>query len=208
MVVKNSATRFRSQCSETASASMSAASPASSGWASMDSLLCLLALAAKQVIEDDSETVSAKVTTGSDTLTSTPENISRRSWSMQSSPSSPVPTRTCSPLSSTLLLASGYVLVTLRMPSRTFGSSLGFSGSTETVTTALVVCFRGAKMATRDASSPVPVMVAVLAMTSSTPPMRTRHPGGALVISVRYRACPIEMPVTDRMATSSSSSAL
>jgi hypothetical protein len=50
---------------------------------------------------------------------------------MQSMYSSPVPKSTCSPDSSTQVLAMGYALLTWLRPSTIFGNSAGFNGSVD-----------------------------------------------------------------------------
>ena len=86
---------------------MSFASPLSRGSAIMVSLFFLFGVSAKHFRLDVSTTVSQKVTTGSATFTSTSEYSSRRSFITESRNISPVPMMVCSPLSSTLVTASG-----------------------------------------------------------------------------------------------------
>ena len=67
----------------------------------------MFGVSAKHLSEDVSTTVSANVTTGSATFTSTSEYSSRRSFITESRNISPVPKMVCSPLSSTFVTAAG-----------------------------------------------------------------------------------------------------
>mmetsp|Transcript_3968 Transcript_3968/g.10768 ORF Transcript_3968/g.10768 Transcript_3968/m.10768 type:complete len:221 (-) Transcript_3968:955-1617(-) len=132
---KKSPSFFFGHLSDTVPFSMSVASPLSRGSAIMVILFFLFGVSAKHLRLDVSTTVSQNVTTGSATLTSTSEYSSRRSFMIESKKISPVPMMVCSPLSSTLVTASGYDLLILRKPSTIFGRSLGFSGSVAILTT-------------------------------------------------------------------------
>mmetsp|Transcript_37638 Transcript_37638/g.117693 ORF Transcript_37638/g.117693 Transcript_37638/m.117693 type:complete len:232 (-) Transcript_37638:1562-2257(-) len=167
---------FLLQAMSTSPSSMSSARPLSSGSAIMVSLLCLFGVSAKHLRDEVSMTVSRKLTTGSATLTSIFEYISRRSCMMQSSASSPVVHTTCSPDSSTLVLLSGYDLLMRRRPSTILGSSLGRRGSTASFTTAVSLNFSGLKIVASAPSAPRPASVAVLLMVASTPWSITQLP--------------------------------
>mmetsp|Transcript_20010 Transcript_20010/g.60456 ORF Transcript_20010/g.60456 Transcript_20010/m.60456 type:complete len:208 (-) Transcript_20010:2063-2686(-) len=132
---KKAPTFLRGQSMLTAPPSISSARPLSSGSATMVSLLRLLGVSAKHFSWLVSTTVSAKLTTGSATLTSISLYSSRRSFMRESRYSSPVPRMACSPDSSTLVTARGYDLLMHRRPSTILGNSRGFRGSTATFTT-------------------------------------------------------------------------
>mmetsp|Transcript_40337 Transcript_40337/g.95845 ORF Transcript_40337/g.95845 Transcript_40337/m.95845 type:complete len:243 (+) Transcript_40337:982-1710(+) len=138
--------RLRSHVLRISPRSMSSASPFSNGSAMRVSLFFLLGVSAKHFSDDVSTTVSQKETEGSAVLISISEYMNRRSCMTQSRYSSPVPTTRCSPLSSTFVPSSGYVLLTLRRPSSILGSSEGLRGSRASFTTDLVLWTRGRKM--------------------------------------------------------------
>ena len=104
---KKSPSRFFGHARSTAPVSMSRARPLSNGSAIIVSLFRLFGVSAKHLSEDVSTTVSANVTAGSATFTSTSEYSSRRSFITESRNISPVPRIVCSPLSSTLVTAAG-----------------------------------------------------------------------------------------------------
>mmetsp|Transcript_2622 Transcript_2622/g.10944 ORF Transcript_2622/g.10944 Transcript_2622/m.10944 type:complete len:330 (+) Transcript_2622:745-1734(+) len=104
---KKSPSRFFGHARSTAPFSMSRAKPLSRGSAIIVSLFFLFGVSAKHLSEDVSTTVSANVTTGSATFTSTSEYSSLRSFITESRNISPVPKIVCSPLSSTLVTAAG-----------------------------------------------------------------------------------------------------
>mmetsp|Transcript_4272 Transcript_4272/g.8861 ORF Transcript_4272/g.8861 Transcript_4272/m.8861 type:complete len:204 (-) Transcript_4272:237-848(-) len=184
---------------------MSSARPSSSGSAIMVSLLRLFGVSAKHLRALVSTTVSQNAVTGSAVLTSMSLYMRRRSCMMQSRLSSPVPKITCSPDSSTLVAVAGYDFEMRRRPSTILGSSAGFSGSTASFITAVVLNERGRKIV----ASSLPrteVMVAVLLIGASTPCIMTQLPAPALSTSSRYRPSPMLIPVTSHTAMSSSSS--
>mmetsp|Transcript_11557 Transcript_11557/g.32445 ORF Transcript_11557/g.32445 Transcript_11557/m.32445 type:complete len:307 (+) Transcript_11557:911-1831(+) len=172
----------------------------------MVSLFFLFGVSAKHFTLDVSTTVSQNVTTGSATCTSILANVLRRSLRTQFRYSSPVPSTTCSPLSSTLVVTSGYVLLTFLSESSIFGSSDGFSGSIATFTTASVVNWRGRKVCSSVCFWLSCVTVAVFMMVRSMPSTITHMPGVARSIGTEYRACETASPVTVCTLMSSSSS--
>mmetsp|Transcript_1983 Transcript_1983/g.4026 ORF Transcript_1983/g.4026 Transcript_1983/m.4026 type:complete len:292 (-) Transcript_1983:1689-2564(-) len=180
---RKEACRLRSHPIRISPLSMSSASPFSRGSAMRVSLFFLLGVSAKHLSDDVSTTVSQKETEGSAVLISISEYMKRRSCMTQSRYSSPVPTTRCSPLSSTLVPSSGYVLFTLRRPSSILGSSEGLRGSSASFTTARVVCCNGRKM--HVSSGPLAwITVAVLIMLSSIPPTSTHMPAVAVSMGV------------------------
>mmetsp|Transcript_8417 Transcript_8417/g.25292 ORF Transcript_8417/g.25292 Transcript_8417/m.25292 type:complete len:297 (+) Transcript_8417:599-1489(+) len=198
--------RFLDQPARTSPRSRSSATPLSSGSAIMVSLLRRFGVSEKHLSDEVSTTVSQKATTGSATLISTDEYISRRSCMMQSRYSSPVPRITCSPDSSTRVRASGYDLLILRRPSVIFGSSAGLSGSTASLMTAASSNLKVSKMEASSSSSAASTMVAVLAMCAPTPSSSTQLPGPAWLTSVRWRPWHTDTPATTQGRASSGSS--
>mmetsp|Transcript_43904 Transcript_43904/g.104404 ORF Transcript_43904/g.104404 Transcript_43904/m.104404 type:complete len:277 (+) Transcript_43904:472-1302(+) len=183
---RKAAWRLRSHAVLISPFSMSSARPFSRGSAIRVSLFFLFGVSAKHLREDVSTTVSQKDTEGSAVLISTSEYMRRRSCMTQSRYSSPVPRIRCSPDSSTLVPSSGYVLFTLRSPSSILGSSEGLSGSSASLTTLWVTCWRGRKM--QASAGPFScTTVAVLMMESSIPPTSTHMPAVAFDTHVRYR---------------------
>mmetsp|Transcript_4690 Transcript_4690/g.11810 ORF Transcript_4690/g.11810 Transcript_4690/m.11810 type:complete len:276 (-) Transcript_4690:1588-2415(-) len=183
---KKSPSLLRSQWIETLPASMSSARPFSRGSAIIVSLERWFGVSAKHLSDEVSTTVSQKVTTGSDTLTSISAYTWRRSCITQSMYSSPVPMITCSPDSSTLVLSSGYALFSLRRPSSIFGSSEGLRGSAAIFITEIVSKASGRKMHTSSELA-LAVRVPDLVREPSTPSMSAQQPAGTSVTSTRYR---------------------
>merc|ERR1719311_624675 len=168
-------TCFFVQSARTSPRSKSSATPSSNGSAIIVSLFRLFGVSEKHFNEDVSTTVSQNATTGSATLISTDEYISLKSCIAQSRYSSPVPTTTCSPLSSTFVRAKGYDFEIFLRPSVIFGNSAGFSGSTASFTMAWSSKRGGSKMA-QGSSEESSTTVAVFATCCPTPSRTTQLP--------------------------------